>query len=480
MTAHTTQLTLTSVDDEVPATARFTLDKGLAVRELADHLTALSSGRRLGTVAVLTDNGTSARATGTVVLSGVGGTAATGSYALSGVGGTAATGSYTLSGVGGTAASNTVTLGGAAGDVTIVTDGTSVGPVVFNTDDTQTALDAITALNANGTFAAKATATDGGAGVITITWDTKGTVGNSKTLTASRTAGTATVGGNGTTLGGGAQGSVGTTINGTLVTTDTTNLSDTDAATAVAAAIEANGTIGSQIAAVGNAAIVELTWSTKGTVGNAVTLAAGTSATGTATRSGATMTGGAQGAVTVVINGTSVGPVDVTNLSDTAAATTVAAAIEANGTLGPLLVAVGSTTNVNLTWGAKGTAGNAVTLAAGTSATGTATRSGATLSGGAQGSVTVTIGGTGVVTDTTNLTDAAAGTAIVAAITANSTVNKWVTASGTTTVTLTAILYGLIGNSISLTSTSATGTATAGAARLAGGTADTSAVTVTF
>jgi hypothetical protein len=378
MTAHTTQFTLTSVDDEVPATARFTLDKSLAVRELADHLTALSAGRRLGTLAVLTDNGTAARATGTVALSGVGGTAATGSYALSGVGGTAA--------------SNTVTLGGGAGDVTIVTDGTSVGPVVFNTDDTQTALDCITALNANGTFAAKATASDGGAGVITITWDTKGTVGNSKTLTASRTAGTATVGGNGTTLGG-----------------------------------------------------------------------------------------GAQGAVTVVINGTSVGPVDVTNLSDTAAATAVAAAIELNGTLAPLLVAVGSTTNVNLTWGAKGTAGNAVTLAAGTSATGTATRSAATLENGAQGSVTVTIGGTAVVTDTTNITDTAAATAVAAAITANSTVNKWVTAAGSTTnVNLTAILYGLIGNSISLTSSTATGTATAGAARLAGGTADTSTVTVTF
>ena len=377
MTAHTTVLTLTSVDDEVPATARFSLDKGLALRELADHITALAGGRRTGTVAVLTDNGTGVRASGTVGLSGVGGTAATGSYALSGVGGTAA--------------SNTVTLGGGAGDVEIFVDGTSAGEIPFNTDDDTSAADFVTEWNNNPTAFAKATASSVGP-VITMTWNVKGTVGNSKTISATRSAGTATVGGGGTNL-----------------------------------------------------------------------------------------EGGAQGAVTVVINGTSVGPVDTTNLSDTAAATAVAAAIEANGTLGPLLAAVGSTTNVNLTWGAKGTAGNAVTLAAGVSATGTATRSAATLENGAQGSVVVTIGGTGVTTDTTNITDAAAATAVAAAITANSTVNKWVTASGaSTTVTIRAILYGLIGNSISLSSTSATGTATSSGGRLTGGTADTSAVTVTF
>ncbi len=377
MTAHTARFDITYTDDEVPPTSRFTLDKGLAVRELADHLTALSSGWRTGTVAVLTDNGTATRATGAVALSGVGGTAATGSYALSGVGGTAA--------------SNTVTLGGGAGDVEIFVDGTSAGEIPFNTDDDTTADDFVTEWNGNPTASAKATASNVGP-IITLTWIAKGTVGNSKTISATRSAGTATVGGNGTTLGG-----------------------------------------------------------------------------------------GAQGAVTVVINGTSVGPVDVTNLSDTAAATAVAAAIELNGTLAPLLVAVGSTTNVNLTWGAKGTAGNAVTLAAGVSATGTATRSAATLENGAQGSVTVTIGGTAVITDTTNLSDTAAATAVAAAIVANTTTNKWVTASGSsTTVTITSILYGLIGNSISLTSTTATGTATASASRLAGGTADTTAVTVTF
>jgi hypothetical protein len=102
---------------------------------------------------------------------------------------------------GSTAASGTVTLAGGAGNVTIVTDGTSVGPVAFNATDAQTATDCITALNANAIFAAKATAATGGSGIITITWDTEGTIGNAITLTASRTAGTATA--SGATLSGG-------------------------------------------------------------------------------------------------------------------------------------------------------------------------------------------------------------------------------------------------------------------------------------
>lgn len=202
-----------------------------------------------------------------------------------------ASGTVELSGVGGTAASNTVTLGGGAGDVTIVTDGTSVGPVAFNTSDAQTALDAITALNANATFAAKATASDGGAGVITITWNTKGTVGDSKTLTASRTAGTATVGGNGTTLGGGAEGSVDVTIAGNTVATDTTDMTDAEAATAVAAAINADVTDAQYVVASASSAVVTITALAGGLAGNSITLTSA-SDTGTATASGATLSGG--------------------------------------------------------------------------------------------------------------------------------------------------------------------------------------------
>lgn len=205
----------------------------------------------------------------------------------------------------------------------------------------------------------------------------------------------------------------------------------------------------------------------KGTDGNAITLAV----TGTgAASSAATLTGGQDGAVTVAIDGTSVGPVDVTDLTDTAAATAVAAAIEADGTLGPLLAAVGSTTNVSLTWGAKGTAGN-VTLGVGVSTTGTATRSGATMTGGAQGSVTITVQGTAEVTDTTNLTDAAAAALCAEEISANDTINDLATATADgDDVVITANAYGLVGNLITLAASSATGTATDSGSNLAGGT----------
>lgn len=99
-----------------------------------------------------------------------------------------------------TGASGTVTLGGNAGDVTIVIDGTSVGPVAFNSDDAGTAEDAVVALNANVTLGPLMTASSVGA-VITITWDSTGLSGN-VTLTSSRSAGTATA--SGATLTGGA------------------------------------------------------------------------------------------------------------------------------------------------------------------------------------------------------------------------------------------------------------------------------------
>lgn len=325
---------------------------------------------------------------GTTVRVTSGAAQAYGTVTFSGVGGTAATGSYALSGVGGTAASNTVTLGGGAGDVEIFVDGTSAGEIPFNTSDSQTAADFVTEWNGNPIAFAKATASNVGA-VITMTWNAKGTVGNSKTISATRSAGTATVGGNGTTLGG-----------------------------------------------------------------------------------------GAQGAVTVTINGTAVGPTDTTNLTDTAAATAVAAAVTADATLGPLVTAAGSTTNVNLTWKVKGTDGNAVTLAAGVSATGTATRSGATLSGGADGSVTITALGTAEVTDTTNLTDTEAAALSASEINANTSLSPYVTATSSAAVlTITANTWGVAGNQYTLTAATDTGTATTGhlsGGKLSGGTAGTS------
>lgn len=263
------------------------------------------------------------------------------------------------------------------------------------------------------------------------------------------------------------------TING--VPTSTVPAEIDDDATAISLASEINGSPvygGVSVSANAVGAVVTITTASKGTSQN-VTLSATTSA-GTATPSGATLTGGQNGAVTVVINGTSVGPVDTTNLSDTASATAVAAAIEANGTLGPLLAAVGSTTNVSLTWGTKGTSGNAVTLAAGVSTTGTATRSAATLTGGADNDVTVTVGGAAVVTDTTTLSNSAAATAVAAEINGDSTASEYVTASAASNVvTLTAVAAGEEGNAISLTSATDAGTATASGAFLTGGTSTT-------
>lgn len=480
MANHTLRLVVTHEDEQAPNRAAFSLDGQRALRDTAAFLEALAAGHRVGSVVAGVDDGDAVAASGSFSVSGAShGAQATGSYALSNVGGTAASGTVTVSGVDGTAASNTVTLGGGAGDVTIVTDGTSVGPVAFNTDDATTATDAITALNANGTFAAKATASSGGSGVITITWDTKGTVGNSKTLTASRTAGTATVGGNGTTLGGGQDNEVTVTVDGTAVVTPTTNLSNDDAASAIAADLEGDATFAAKATATALNNVVTITWDTKGTIGNSKTLVAATSATGTATASGATLSGGEQGAVTLTINGTAVGPTDTTNLTDTAAATAVAAAVEANGTLGPLLAAVGDGADVELTWGTQGTVGNAVTLAAGVSATGTATRSGATLSGGTDTSVTATINGVGlVVNTTTTTTDAQVASLVNAAInaSANALIDGVVTATlDGTDVDVVADTKGTTGNWITL---AASGTGfTASGNRLTGGTNDSTTVT---
>jgi len=162
---------------------------------------------------------------------------------------------------------------------------------------------------------------------------------------------------------------------------DVTEQPDDSAAQIVAEAIEANETLGPLLTAVGSTNSVNLTWGTKGTVGN-VTLAAGVSTTGTATRSGATMTGGVDGAVTITVQGTAE-VTDTTNLTDAAAATLCATEINANGTISDYVSAAADGDDVVLTANAYGLTGNLITLAS-TSATGTAVRSGATLSGGTE------------------------------------------------------------------------------------------------
>lgn len=309
---------------------------------------------------------------------------ATATVTLSGAVGTASSGTVTLTGVLGLYASGTVTLTGGAGDVTIVVNGTSVGPVAFNATDAQTALDCITALNANGTVAAIVTATDGGSGVVLITSNSPGAIYNNITLTASRTAGAATA--SGPTLEGGADGSVGVTVNGTLVTTDTAGLDDDTAATAVAAELEADATLGPLLSAVANTNVVTITWGTEGVAGDAITLSS-TSVSGTATASGATLGGGADNDVTVTVGGVAV-VTDTTALSDDAGATAVAAAINADAGASALVTASAASAVVTLTAVDAGTGGNGISLSSATD-TGTATASGANLSGGTETTYTL-------------------------------------------------------------------------------------------
>lgn len=433
----------------------------LTLQKISTFLNGLAAGSYVGTSFAVSQDPASA----TVTLSSVAGVRATGSVALTNVGGVAAAGEVALSGVGGAAATGTVTLGGGAGDVTVVIAGTSVGPVPFNTDDEATAEDTATAINANGTLNPNFVASADGV-VITIDALANGTAGN-VTLTAERTAGTATP--SGATLTGGVNGAVTVTLNGVAVgPVDVNNLSDTAAATAVAAALEANGTLGPLMVATGVATDVTIAWVARGVAGN-VTLAAAT-ATGTATRSAATLEGGLDGAVSVTIGATEVGPVNVTNISDTAAATAVAAAIELDPTLGPLVTAAGSTTNVTIQWNVYGVVGNAVALDAATD-TGTAVRSAATLENGADNDVTVTVGGVAVVTDTTNLSNTDAATAVATALDADAAAFALVdSTAASNVVTLTAKAAGADGNGITLTAATDGGTATASGATLSGGT----------
>jgi phage tail sheath gpL-like len=151
-------------------------------------------------------------------------------------------------------------------------------------------------------------------------------------------------------------------------------------------------------------------------------------------------------------------------------ATELAAQITAstNPAVSGVVTATLNVDEVVITAVTKGTSGNAITLAA--SGTGLSV-SAATLGGGVNGLVTVTINGTAEATTTTNLTDAAAATLAASEINANATQSALVTASASgAEVTITANAAGESGNAITLTSTSATGTATASAAKLSGGT----------
>lgn len=192
---------------------------------------------------------------------------------------------------------------------------------------------------------------------------------------------------------------------------------------------------------------------------------------GGAMASGSITFSGSSGAWTATVNG--VGFAGTSAGDDDAEGDDLATAISAsaNVAIAGVLTARNEVGVVVIEAVAKGTAGNAITLAV----TGTGlTRSAATLTGGLQGSVTVTVNGTSEATNTTNLTDAAAAALVASEVNANAIQSALVTATSSgDVVTLEAVAAGVSGNAITLTSTSATGTATASGAKLSGGTSTT-------
>ena len=326
--------------------------------------------------------GINAGATGTYADTEVtveqGGAQAYGTVTLSGVGGTAASGALTMSGVGGTAATGTITFSSSSGGWTVTINGIELSGTSAGDDDTE-GDELVGLIQGNGTLDALLTASNS-IGVVTLTAKAKGTAGNAVTLAVTGTG----LSRSAATLEGGAQGSVAVTINGTLVTTNTTNLSDAAAATAVATAIEANGTLAPLVTVPAPVdENVDITWNVKGVVGNAVTFTS-TTATGTTSPTGSGfLTLGADGSVDVVVAGTTV-TTDTTDMTDSEAATAVAAAVTADATVDNVASASAAAEVVTVTALVYGTAGNIITLTAATD-TGTATTghlSGGKLSGG--------------------------------------------------------------------------------------------------
>lgn len=145
MATHTTVVSITHTDDQVPAVGVFknAQDRGMAA--LAEWVESFAGGRRRGTLTVKRDDGDAV------------------------------------------AASGTVTLSGASGTVGATINGVSI-TVAYATSDTNTASLLAAAINAsiNALVAPFVTATSA-LGVVTVTAKTKGVVGKTITLAASGT-----------------------------------------------------------------------------------------------------------------------------------------------------------------------------------------------------------------------------------------------------------------------------------------------------
>lgn len=175
-----------------------------------------------------------------------------------------------------------------------------------------------------------------------------------------------------------ATGTTTATVNG--VAFQQTSGADSARATALAAAITASTdpAIQGVVTAVAVGAAVNLTAVAKGTVGNAIT----TTAAGTGlSAAGSTLSGGQNGEVDVTIATADPVMVDTTNLSNAAAATGIAAEINADAGASQYVTASASGAVVTLAATSSGPLGNLVGLFVVTD-TGTAVRSGPFLTGG--------------------------------------------------------------------------------------------------
>lgn len=187
--------------------------------------------------------------------------------------------------------------------------------------------------------------------------------------------------------------------------------------------------------------------------------------------------GGTGGSVTVTIGGHAV-VVPTEDMEDGRAALEVAEAVNADADASALVVATADEEGGTVTFTARvaGVVGNSIALAA-TSVNGTASASGGFLAGGADNTVTVTVNGVAVETDTTSASSATEAAALVAA-TLNASESALVAgvviaSASEGVVMLTAVAYGPAGNLVTLAAATDNGTATTSGARLMGGASGT-------
>lgn len=216
-----------------------------------------------------------------------------------------------------------------------------------------------------------------GPGLVTATFSTKGTAGNGKSVTTDAVSGI-DIDGNGVSGGTTAGGVDGDTVavGGTTFTCvdSSPGANEFSNITELEALVEAVANIDS----VQDGSVVNITYSSRGIAGNAVTLALGGANAGDMAISGATLSGGVDGDIVTVDGNAFTCVVGTAGASEFSSITELEVLVEA-------VAGINSTqdgTTVSMTADEPGTDGNALTLALGGSNAGDMAISGATFSGG--------------------------------------------------------------------------------------------------